>query len=132
MIGNTPGGVFDNLKPDASDLDCRTENTLSARFLHQRPTDTPMRYTSSYLTLLQSLATKMLSHALPLPSQLMRTSAALSRFVNSVLVNCDPWSLLKISGRALSNACSSASRQNAVSNVIEVRQASTYRLNQSM
>src|SRR6266571_1506254 len=111
MIDNTPVGVFDNLKPDASDPDCRTENTLAARFRHQRPTDTRFRYTSSYLTLLQSLSTKMLSNALPLPSQLMRTSAALSRFVHSELVNCD--------------ACSSASRQNAVSNVIEVRQAST-------
>ncbi len=40
MIGHTPVGVFDNLKPDASDLDCRTENTLSALFLHQRSTDT--------------------------------------------------------------------------------------------
>ena len=43
----------------------------------------------------------MLSNALPLPSQLMRTSAALSRFVNSVLVNCDPWSLLKMYGVSL-------------------------------
>src|SRR6266487_5753858 len=122
MIDNTPVGVFDNLKPDASDPDCRTENTLAARFLHQRRTDTRFRYASSYLTLLQCLSTKMLSNALPLSYQLMRTSAALSRFVNSVLVNCDPWSLLKISGRTPSNASSSASRQNAVSNVIEVRQ----------
>jgi len=28
MIGNTPGRVFDNREPDASDLDCRTENTI--------------------------------------------------------------------------------------------------------
>jgi hypothetical protein len=49
MIDNTPVGVFDNLKLDASDLDYRTENTLSARFLHQRPIDTRFRYTSSYL-----------------------------------------------------------------------------------
>ncbi len=41
MIGNTPERVFDTREPDASDLDCRTENTRSARFLHQRPTDTP-------------------------------------------------------------------------------------------
>ena len=41
MIGNTPGRVFDNREPDASDLDCRTENTLSALFLHQILTDNP-------------------------------------------------------------------------------------------
>lgn len=34
MIDNTPVQVFDIPKTDASDLDCRTENTLSALFLH--------------------------------------------------------------------------------------------------
>src|SRR5712692_8155604 len=57
-------------------------------------------YTSSYFTLRQRRSTKMLSKARPLPSQLMRISAALSRLVNSALVNCTPWSLLKISGVA--------------------------------
>src|SRR6266851_8726237 len=89
-------------------------------------------YTSSYFTLRHNLSTKMLSNARPRPSQLMRISAALSRFVNSALVNCTPWSLLKISGVATHKARSSASRQKLVSRVIEISQASTYRLNQSI
>ena len=57
-------------------------------------------YTSSYLTLRQKRSTKIVSTARPLPSQLIRIAAALSRLVNSVLVNCTPWSVLNISGVA--------------------------------
>ena len=32
---------------------------------------------------------------------LMRTPASSTRWVNSLLVNCDPWSVLKISGPSL-------------------------------
>ena len=34
----------------------------------------------------------------PLPSMLMAISPAISTLMNSVLVNCEPWSVLKISG----------------------------------
>jgi hypothetical protein len=74
-----------------------------------------LRYPSSSVTLLQSLSPKILSKALPRPSQRMRTPAAWRRPGKSLLGNGDPWSWLKIAGRACANACSSASRQNAVS-----------------
>src|SRR5947209_17897245 len=77
-------------------------------------------YTSSYLTLRHKRSTNMLSKARPLPSQLMRISAAFSRLVNSALVNCTPWSVLKISGVATRRARSSASKQKLVSNVTEI------------
>ena len=35
----------------------------------------------------------------PLPSMLMAISAAFSTLMNSTLVNCEPWSVLKMSGR---------------------------------
>jgi len=55
-----------------------------------------------------------------------------SRSVNAALVNWLPWSVLKISGRPCrANASSSASRQNSTSMLIDTRQASTRRLNQS-
>src|SRR6266852_7101060 len=78
-------------------------------------------YTSSYFTLRHKRSTKMLSNARPRPSQLIRISAALSRLVNSWLVNCTPWSVLKISGRARLMARSSPSKQNLVSIVTEMR-----------
>src|SRR5216684_2739496 len=89
-------------------------------------------YTSSYFTLRHNRSTKMLSNARPRPSQLMRISAVLSRLVNSVLVNCTPWSVLKISGVAKIKARSSASRQKLVSNVFEISHDKTERLNQSI
>jgi hypothetical protein len=53
--------------------------------------------------------------------------------VKAALVNCEPWSVLKISGRPKrANASSRASMQNAVSIVFDSRQASTARENQSM
>src|SRR5258708_35045393 len=60
----------------------------------------------------------MLSKARPRPSQLIRISADLSRLVNSWLVNCTPWSLLKISGVATRKARSNASKQKLGSRVI--------------
>lgn len=63
---------------------------------------------------------------------LILMSAAISRPVNSRLVNCEPWSVSKISDlpkRAM--ASSTASMQKALSIVIESRQANTLRLNQS-
>jgi hypothetical protein len=47
-------------------------------------------------------------------------------------VNCDPWSLSKISGRPPSNACFRAARQKSISNVTDSTQLSTNRLNQSI
>ena len=41
MIDNTPVQVFDIPKTDVNDLDCRTENTLSALFLHLLSSDNP-------------------------------------------------------------------------------------------
>src|SRR5271157_5035379 len=54
---------------------------------------------SSYLTLLQSRSTKTLSSARPRPSRLTATPASSRRPVYSRDVNCDPKSVLKISGR---------------------------------
>ena len=59
-------------------------------------------------------------------------SCSSSRFVKTSLVNCAPWSVLKISGRVVVNAQSSAATQKALSNEIDTSHASTYRLNQSM
>jgi len=66
------------------------------------------------------------------PSRLTATPAASSRPVYSRDVNCDPWSVLKISGRPCDNASSSASRQNRTSIVFDSRHDSTYRLYQSI
>jgi hypothetical protein len=53
---------------------------------------------------------------------LMRMPCAFSADVNASLVNWLPWSVLKISGWPYrSNASSSASRQNAVSMLIDIR-----------
>ena len=56
----------------------------------------------------------------------------LSMSVKAELVNWAPWSELKIPGILATRAFSSAARQKPVSIVIEVSQARTYRLNQSM
>jgi hypothetical protein len=55
-----------------------------------------------------------------------------NRPVISKQVNCTPWSVLKISGFEIPRVCSRAWRQKPVSKVIEIRQAKTYRLNQSI
>ena len=53
--------------------------------------------------------------------------------MKAALVNCEPWSVLKISGwPKRASASSRASTQNATSIVFDSRQASTARLAQSM
>jgi hypothetical protein len=52
--------------------------------------------------------------------------------MKSALVNCEPWSVLKISGLPWrSSASSSALMQKSDDSVIDSRQARTLRLNQS-
>ena len=63
---------------------------------------------------------------------LIRTALPSSRLVNASLVNCTPWSVLKISGRERDNASSKASRQNPASSVFDSRHDNTNRLCQSM
>src|SRR5208282_4713424 len=64
---------------------------------------------------------------------LMRTPLAASTPVNAALVNCTPWSVLKISGEPYrSSASCKASTQNPVSMPVDKRQARTRRLNQSI
>src|SRR4029079_13087753 len=87
---------------------------------------------SSYFTLLHSRSTNTLSSARPRPSRLTATPAASSRPVYSRDVNCDPWSVLKISGRPRESDSSSASRQNPTSIVFDSRHESTYRLYRSI
>ena len=59
--------------------------------------------------------------------------AAASLPVKAVEVNCEPWSVLKISGvPKRASASSSASMQKRVSRVFDSRQARTARLAQSM
>jgi hypothetical protein len=61
------------------------------------------------------------------------TPALASAPVKAAEVNCEPWSVLKISGLPnLAKACSSADRQNETSIVFDSRQASTARDAQSM
>ena len=62
---------------------------------------------------------------------LIRIPNDVKRAVKSARVNCDPWSVLKISGVARRSASSRASRQNAVSSVTDTAQLTTYRLYQS-
>jgi hypothetical protein len=63
---------------------------------------------------------------------LMAIPALSSTSVKAWLVNCEPWSKLKISGRpCLTIASSSASTQNDASMLIDTRQDRTRRLNQS-
>lgn len=58
----------------------------------------------------------------PLPSMLMAMPSSLSRPVKASLLNCEPWSVLKISGFSfLERASSRASRQNETSMVIDSR-----------
>src|SRR5690606_7699005 len=57
-----------------------------------------LRYIFSLLSDPQNLSMKMLSSARPLPSMDIWTSFALSAPTNTQDVNCDPWSVLNISG----------------------------------
>ena len=62
----------------------------------------------------------------------MAISAFFSTSMKSTLVNCEPWSLLKISGRPWRPSASSrASMQKPADSVIDSRHARTLRLNQS-
>ena len=67
-----------------------------------------------------------------MPSMLMATLSGFKTLVKSLLVNCDPWSVLKISGTPIVRASSRASMQKAASRVRETFQERTYRLYQSM
>ena len=69
----------------------------------------------------------------PLPSMLTLMFRVRSAFVNAVDVNCDPWSVLKISGvPKRSSASQSASTQKVESSVLDKRHESTRREHQSM
>jgi hypothetical protein len=70
--------------------------------------------TSSCFKLRHNHSTKTLSSQRPRPSMLIRTPAVSRRSVKALLVNCAPWSVLKISGRPRRSASSSASRLNEV------------------
>ena len=69
----------------------------------------------------------------PRPSIEILIPAAPSVSVKAALVNCEPWSVLKISGRPnRASASSRASTQKLVSRVFDSRRDSTARLAQSM
>ena len=69
----------------------------------------------------------------PRPSMEMATPASASAPVKTAEVNCEPWSVLKISGLPnLARASSSAARQKETSIVFDRRHASTARDAQSM
>src|SRR5258708_9922345 len=87
---------------------------------------------SSYLTVRHSRSTTTLSRHRPRPSMLTATPADSSRPVHAPAVNCTPWSVLNTSGVPRPNASSSMSWQNDPSRVFDSRQATTYRLNQSI
>jgi hypothetical protein len=61
---------------------------------------------------------------------LMATPADARILVNASLVNCTPWSLLKICGRSYwASACRSVSTQNREFSVLETDHARRYREN---
>jgi hypothetical protein len=69
------------------------------QFIHlTRPDFVSKKARPPLLTLLHSRSTNTLSIQRPLPSMLTRTPLASSTAVNSSAVNCEPWSVLKISG----------------------------------
>ena len=55
-----------------------------------------------------------------------------NRLVHAVVVNCTPWSVLKIPGHPFVNDSSSIARQNSLSRLFDNRQLTTSRLNQSI
>jgi hypothetical protein len=69
----------------------------------------------------------------PRPSMEIAMPASASAPVKAAEVNCEPWSVLKISGLPnFASASSSATRQNETSIVFDSRHASTARDAQSM
>src|SRR6516164_11254240 len=56
------------------------------------------KYTSSYLTLRHRRSTNTLSRQAPLPSMLIAMPWSTSTPVKAAPMNCEPWSVLKISG----------------------------------
>ena len=80
----------------------------------------------------QNRSTKMLSMQRPRPSILIAIWRPANSPVNCSEVNCEPWSLLKMSGRPRRKARFSASTQNFTYIVNDSDQLSTNRLNQSM
>src|SRR6266853_1229111 len=89
---------------------------------------------SSYLALRHSRSINRLSIHRPRPSMLTSTPADSTASINIGEVNCEPWSVLEISGacRPTRNAASQASTQKAASSVLLNRQPNTYRLHQSI
>jgi type 1 fimbria pilin len=84
------------------------------------------------LTLRHSRSTNTLSRQAPLPSMLIAMPLSASTPVKAAPVNCEPWSVLKISGLpCFAKASCSVSTQNAASIVIDTRHDSTRRLAQS-
>ena len=79
-------------------------------------------------------STKTLSTQLPLPSMLseMLSLSLMSLGRKSESVNCDPWSVLKISGQPyLESSSRTASTQKSVVSVFDIRQDKTRRVAQS-
>jgi len=120
-----------NPRPGAVDARYRSGPTGRYRYAPRdrwhRPSSGPLRTSSC--------ATAARRRRCPTSARgrlLIRTPAVSSLSVNAVLVNCAPWSVLKISGCPFLRASSSASRQNEVSIVFDRRQARTYRLYQSI
>ena len=74
----------------------------------------------------------MLSKQRPRLSMLMAMSRVFHTSVNFSLANCEPWSLLKISGLPRCNARRNASTQKSTSIVTDSDQLGTYRLYQSI
>ena len=87
----------------------------------------------SYFRLRHSRSMNTLSIHRRRPSIEMRTPAACSTPVNRGEVNWLPWSVLKITGRSnRASASSTALMQNSTSMVFDTRQASTFRVAQSI
>ncbi len=85
-----------------------------------------------YLTLRHSRSTNTLSRQAPLPSMLMAMPLAVSTPMKAWPVNCEPWSVLKISGLPWhARASCSVSMQNAASMVMDNRHDNTRRVAQS-
>ena len=75
----------------------------------------------------------MMSMQRPLPSMLIVIALCSSMPVNSLLVNWQPWSVLKISGVPYcANASSRASTQKSAPSVFDSRHDNTTRLTQSI
>src|SRR5690606_40839023 len=80
------------------------------------PVSKALRKTHSYLRLRHSRSMKTLSIQRPRPSMEMRMPASFNVVVKAKLVNCDPWSVLKMSGlpRSEEHTSELQSRENLV------------------